>query len=136
MVDNLQLGYVLKKIEEVEFNMCLENGWANDLVSQYKNYKDYQNLGLGVVILKDGKLVAGASSYGIYDKGIEVEIDTREDYRRKGLAYVCGAKFILECLENGLYPSWDAQNKWLEALAEKLGYHFSHEYVTYEIIGY
>ena len=70
------------------------------------------------------------------DKGIEIEIDTREDHRRKGLAYACGAKLVLECLEKGLYPSWDAQNKWSVALAEKLGYHFSQEYVAYEIIGY
>lgn len=85
---------------------------------------------------KDGELVAGASSYSRYDKGIEIEIDTREDQRRKGLAYVCGAKLILECLDKGLYPSWDAQNTWSVALAEKLGYHFSHEYVAYEIRGY
>ena len=136
VADSLQFGYVLKKIEEKEFNMCRENGWANDLVSQYKDYKAYKNLGLGIVVLKDGELVAGASSYSRYDKGIEIEIDTQEDHRRKGLAYACGAKLILECLEEGLYPSWDAQNKWSVALAEKLGYHFSHEYVAYEIMGY
>lgn len=135
-VDSLQSGYELKKMEETEYNMCKTNGWANELVSQYKDYRAYKNLGLGIVVLKDGELVAGASSYSRYDKGIEIEIDTREDYRRKGLAYACGAKLILECLENGLYPSWDAQNKWSVALAEKLGYHFSHEYVAYEIIGY
>lgn len=135
-VDSLQSGYELKKMEEAEYNMCKTNGWANDLVSQYKDYRAYKNLGLGIVVLKDGELVAGASSYSRYDKGIEIEIDTRENYRRKGLAYACGAKLILECLENGLYPSWDAQNKWSVALAEKLGYHFSHEYIAYEIIGY
>ena len=68
-------------------------------------------------------------------EGIEIEIDTREDHRRKGLAYACGAKLILECLKRGLYPSWDAQNKWSVALAEKLGYHFDHEYTAYEITG-
>lgn len=101
-------GYELKIIEEAEYNMCRENGWANDLVSQYKDYNTYKELGLGVAVLKDGELVAGASSYSTYDKGIEVEIDTREDHRRKGLAYASGAKLILECLEKGLYPSWDA----------------------------
>jgi GNAT superfamily N-acetyltransferase len=135
-VDSLQSGYVIKKIEEAEYNMCKENAWANDLVSQYKDYKAYKNFGLGIVVLKDGEVVAGASSYSRYDRGIEIEIDTREDHRRKGLAYACGAKLILECLEEGLYPSWDAQNKWSVALAEKLGYHFSHEYVAYEIMGY
>lgn len=129
-------GYELKMIEELEYNMCRMNGWANDLVSQYRDYATYKDLGLGVVILKDGELVSGASSYSTYDRGIEIEIDTREDQRRKGLAYVCGAKLILECLRKNLYPSWDAQNKWSVALAEKLGYHFSHEYAAYEVMGY
>ncbi len=135
-VASLPDGYELKVIQDAEYNMCRENGWANDLVSQYKDYNTYNELGLGVAVLKDGELVAGASSYSTYDKGIEIEIDTREDHRRKGLAYVCGARLILECLKKGLYPSWDAQNKWSVALAEKLGYHFSHEYVAYEVIGY
>lgn len=133
---SLPEGYELKMIEEQEYNMSRNNGWANDLVSQYKDYDTYKKLGLGVVVLKDGELVAGASSYSTYNEGIEIEIDTREDYRRKGLAYACGAKLILECLKKGLYPSWDAQNKWSVALAEKLGYHFSHEYIAYEIMGY
>ena len=38
---------------------------------------------LGVVILKDVEPVSGASSYSEYRGGIEIEIDTREDYRRK-----------------------------------------------------
>lgn len=135
-VTNLIDGYKLKIIEEAEYNMCRENSWASDLVSQYKDYNAYKDLGLGVVILKDGELAAGASSYSTYDSGIEIEIDTREDHRRKGLAYACGAKLILNCLEKGLYPSWDAQNKWSMALAKKLGYHFSHEYVAYEVMGY
>lgn len=82
-------------IEESEYHMCRNNGWSRDLVSQYQDYKTYKMLGLGVAVLKDGELVAGASSYSTYDKGIEIEIDTREDHRRKGLAYVCGAKLIL-----------------------------------------
>lgn len=134
--DSLHPGYVLMRMKEAEYNMCRENVWANDLVSQYKDYKTYKNLGLGIVVLKDGELVAGASSYSRYDNGIEIEIDTRVDHRRKGLAYACGAKLILECLDKGLYPSWDAQNKWSVALAEKLGYNFSHEYVAYEVRGY
>ncbi len=133
---NLPDGYELKMIDESEYHMCQNNGWANDLVSQYKDYNTYKKLGLGVVALKDGELAAGASSYSRYNEGIEIEIDTREDHRRKGLAYACGAKLILECMKKGLYPSWDAQNKWSVALAEKLGYHFSHEYIAYEIMGY
>lgn len=129
-------GYIWKLLEEEEYVLCQNNKWANDLVSQFKDYDTYKRLGLGVVIIKDGELAAGASSYSRYKGGIEIEIDTREDHQRRGLAYACGAKLILECLEKGLYPSWDAQNMWSAALAEKLGYHFSHEYTAYEVVGY
>lgn len=128
--------YELRLLEAKEYVLCRNSKWANDLVSQFKDYDTYKKLGLGVVALKDGELAAGASSYSRYNEGIEIEIDTREDHRRRGLAYACGAKLILECLEKGLYPSWDAQNMWSVALAEKLGYHFSHEYTAYEIVGY
>lgn len=126
-------GYELKLLEEQEYILCQNNKWANDLVSQFKDYDTYQKQGLGVVAYKAGELAAGASSYSRYNEGIEIEIDTKEAYRRQGLAYACGAKLILKCLEKGLYPSWDAQNMYSAALAEKLGYHFSHKYAAYEV---
>lgn len=133
---SLPEGYELKLLEEAEYHICRKNEWSKDLVSQYKDYDMYKELGLGVVAMNDGEIVAGASSYSRYEKGIEIEIDTREEHRRKGLAYACGAKLIIECLKRDLYPSWDAQNKWSVALAEKLGYQFSHEYTAYEIMGW
>ena len=41
-------GYELKMLEEREYKMCLNNEWANDLVSQYKDYVTYQELGLEI----------------------------------------------------------------------------------------
>lgn len=134
--DSLPEGYALSLIDEKIYHQCLEHIWSRDLVSQYENYEQYRKLGLGVAALKNGEVVAGASSYSSYCSGIEIEIDTREDQRRKGLAFSCSARLILECLDRNLYPSWDAQNLRSAALAEKLGYHFDHEYVIYEIIGY
>ena len=131
---DLPEGYELKLIGEHEYILCQDHRWASDLVSQFPDYQIYKNLGLGAVVLKNGELVAGASSYSRYREGIEIEGDTRKDHRRKGLAYVCGARLILECLERGLYPSWDAQNMWSVELAKKLGYHFSHVYTAYEIV--
>lgn len=136
VVSSLSPEYSLKMIDEDIFNLCKENDWSRDFVSQYKDYEMYNKLGLGVVVLKDGEPISGASSYTSYKDGIEIEIDTEEGYRRRGLASVCGAKLILECLDRGLYPSWDAANKWSVALAEKLGYHFDHEYTAYEIWDY
>lgn len=136
MTEALPEDYELCMIDSRLYEKCREESWSRDLVSQFSDYVKYKESGLGVVILQDGKIVAGASSYSRYRQGIEIEIDTKEEYRRKGLATVCGAKLILECLERNLYPSWDAQNQRSAALAEKLGYHFSHEYKAYEIWGY
>lgn len=104
-------------------------------MSSFVTYELYGQLGLGTVILKDNEIVSGASSYTRYEDGIEIEIDTKEEYRRQGFATICGAKLILECLKRNLYPSWDAQNRWSVALAEKLGYHYSHSYTAYEVYG-
>lgn len=126
--------YTLKMIGEKEYSLCKAAPWSRDLVSQFEDYSMYQKLGLGAAVFYHGELVAGASSYSSFRGGIEIEIDTREDHRRKGLAYCCAAKLILESLKRGLYPSWDAQNKWSVGLAEKLGYHFDHEYIAYEVL--
>lgn len=136
LLGTLPDGYEFRLIDEDIYNQCRRQEWCRDLVAQYKDYETYQRIGLGAAVLKGGRIVSGASSYSSYEGGIEVEIDTNEPYRRKGLASVCGAGLILECQKRGLYPSWDAHNKWLVALAEKLGYHYSHEYTAYEIWGY
>lgn len=125
--------YSLRPIDEELYFRCREEQWSTDLVSQFETYEKFRRLGLGVVAVKAGAIVSGASSYSSYQGGIEIEIDTKREFQRKGLAYGCGAKLILECLERGLYPSWDAQNLQSVALAKKLGYHFDHEYAAYEI---
>ena len=127
--------YVLRSIDQALYQQCREQPWSRDLVSQFPSYEMYSRYGLGFVILKNGEIVSGASSYSAYLQGIEIQIDTRKDHRRKGLALICGARLILECLDRGLYPSWDAYNKASVALAEKLGYHYSHAYDAYEVGG-
>ncbi len=77
----------------------------------------------------------GATPYTRYKEGIEIEVDTVEEERRNGLATAVSAALILQCLDEGLYPSWDAQNMNSVHLAEKLGYEFDHEYTAYEVSG-
>lgn len=125
--------YRLEMIDETLYDQVLQEEWSKDLCAVFRDYKQYQKHGLGVAVLEEGRIVAGASSYTVYDGGIEIEIDTKEEYRRQGLATACGAKLILECLERGKYPSWDATSLRSVALAEKLGYHRDKEYDTYEV---
>lgn len=133
VVRSLSDEFMIRLIDEDLYYACKEEAWSRDLVLQYADYERYKRLGIGVVILKDGLLVSGASSYSTYAGGIEIEIDTRKEYRRRGLAYTCGAALILACRKRNLYPSWDAQNTWSAALAQKLGYRFEREYVAYEV---
>ena len=135
-VEHVNCQYEIKFIDEEIYYKTKTHTWSSDLCANFTDYEDYKNRGIGVAALYHGELVSGASSYTVYHGGIEIEIDTRQDHRRKGLALACGATLILGCIHNNLYPSWDAHNKGSVALAEKLGYHFDKEYVAYEIYGY
>lgn len=123
--------YVLKLFDEELYEKSLREEWSKDLCSQFIDCNDYKKRGIGVGAIYGGNLVSGASSYTVYNGGIEIEIDTKPEFRGKGLAAACGAKLILECLKRGLYPSWDAHDLRSVALAEKLGYHMDYPYTVY-----
>lgn len=133
-IKKLPAGYELKKIDADIYDQCLENPATEDFVSAFESKEKYLQMGRGMVILKNGIIVAGASSYTRYREGIEIEVDTIESERRKHLATIACSALILNCLEEGLYPSWDAQNMNSVHLAEKLGYEFDHEYAAYEVV--
>lgn len=126
----------LHLINEDLYHQCLQNEWSKDFVCNYPDYVSFSKMGLGVVAVENGEIVAGSSSFSSYNGGIEIEIVTREDHRRRGLAAACGARLILECLQRNLYPNWDAATRISVSLAEKLGYRFSHEYTAYRIKNY
>ena len=124
-------GYALSPILPQHYPALMGDAWSKDLCGNFRDGDDFVRRGLGVIALQDGIPVAGASSYTICDGGVEIEIDTRPDQRRKGLALSCGARLILDCLDRGLAPSWDAHNLPSVSLAEKLGYRLRTPYQAY-----
>lgn len=130
LVKALPAGYALRRIDGEIYDLCLKDDRFEDAVMHFESKEDYLKRGRGFAVMKDGKVVSAASSFTVYREGIEIEIDTAEEERRKGLASAVGAKLILSCLDDDLYPSWDAANMESVHLAEKLGYEFSHEYKT------
>lgn len=115
------------------YQKALEARWSRDFVCRFRDENDFLARGLGVMALLEGEPLSGASSYGVFHGGIEIEVDTRADWRRRGLATACSAALMLACLERGLYPGWDADNRASVALAEKLGYRMDRPYVTYRV---
>jgi hypothetical protein len=132
-IDMLPQGYEMKEIDSDIYDKCLEEPVTRDFVSSFESKEKFLDIGRGVVILRDDKIVSGASSYTRYKEGIEIEVDTVESERRNHLATIACSALILRCLEENLYPSWDAQNMNSVRLAEKLGYEFDYEYVAYEV---
>lgn len=125
--------YELKKIDSsLAYDPSLQ-ALSEDFTSQYASIDDYIDKGVGFCILNNGQIVCAASSYSVYDDGIEIEIDTSPEHRRKGLATVAASALILDCLHRGKYPSWDAANLKSVTLAEKLGYVLEEEYDAYYI---
>lgn len=121
-------GYALRPIDAELCAQTADLAWARDFCSQFADAADYLRRGLGWAAVRGGKLCGGASSYTVFDGGIEVEVATAPAHRRRGLAAACCAALLLACMDRGLYPSWDAANKHSLALAGKLGYRFSHAY--------
>ncbi|MCI9670358.1 MAG: GNAT family N-acetyltransferase [Lawsonibacter sp.] len=128
---SLPHGFSIHPIGREIYFTLMEGEWAWDLCGCFADASDFLERGLGFVVTHNGMLVAGASSYAACDGAIEIEIDTRPDFRRLGLASACGARLILECLTRGIYPGWDAHDGRSLALAEKLGYRLDHPYTAY-----
>ena len=131
MVRALPEGYELRKIDGALYDLCRKSEDFEDCVAVFESKEQYLKLGRGWAVLKDGIIVSAASSYSRYREGVDIEIDTVKEERRKGLGSAVAAKLILSCLDEGLYPAWDAANILSVRLAEKLGYEFSHEYCCY-----
>jgi len=97
--------------------------------------QDFIERGFGYCALENKKIVCIASTGTVCSKGIEVQINTHKKYRGRGLASATGAALLIECLENGIDPNWDAATEISAGLAKKLGYIPQGEYDTYVYTG-
>ena len=103
-------------------------------VDNFASLGDYLQRGVGFVVTNEcGEMVAGCSTYTISSRCLEFEIETREDYRRRGLALVTGARMIEHCIETGLEPCWDAAHEGSSRLAERLGFIGRRHYTAYRL---
>lgn len=133
LLSSLPEGYEIKKVDKDIASGASFNELSEDFVSQFDSVDDFINRGVGYAVLHEGKVVSAATSFSIFDNGIEIEIATHPQYKRKGLATITASALILDCLDSGQYPSWDGANSESVELAKKLGYIFEESYDTYFI---
>jgi RimJ/RimL family protein N-acetyltransferase len=96
--------------------------FSSDHMVNFDSPEDFISRGIGFCIVSGDEIVSAATTFVVCGKGIEIQINTRKQHRRKSLATVVAAHLLLYCLENGLDPNWDAENERSAHLAEKLGY--------------
>lgn len=127
-IATLPQGFEIVKINKELYSQALENEWSQYFVKNYSSFKDFEKNGRGYVVVYNGRIVCGTSSYSTCSDGYEVVIATHPAFRRKGFALICASRFILSCFKHGKLPHWDCANEKSFALARKLGYTLIREY--------
>ena len=133
-VASIPEGIRIRRIDQRLYNLAMKEEWSRDLCSNFEDFRHFEAKGFGYGAMKGHRLVSGCSAYGASEGMMEIQVDTRKDFRRQGLALACSAAFVLECLERNLSPNWDAANQQSVELAEKLGYVFDREYQVYKLL--
>ena len=120
-INKLSNEFVLEEID----SFCENKIKKENLLSITKNYEED---GLGVVCMNNSEIIGICSSNIVYKDGIEVNIEVKEKFQRRGIALAMASKLILMCLERNKKISWDAYDLNSVALAEKLGFELDSPY--------
>lgn len=116
-------GFELKRINEELLPKAEELG--TNLSSRFwSSATDFLTHGLGVGLVKDGKVVSLCYAASVAGGLAEIDIVTAPEFRGSGLATLVAQHFIRESLREGITPTWDCFTGNLASykLAEKLGF--------------
>jgi RimJ/RimL family protein N-acetyltransferase len=128
---SLASGFSLRRIDkqDIEAFATIES----DLIRNFSTREGFLQRGVGFGVYHGGRFISGASSFAVGGGKLEIEIDTRLEYRRRGFATATGAALVLHCLDAGIEPCWDAANEASAALARKLGFVEEQRYMAYYV---
>ena len=127
----------LKKLdlEMVKKLTAAKSELSEDHFINFDSPEEFIEKGFGFAILDGERVVSLATTFVVCDAGIEIQINTRKKYEGRGLGTMVAAALIVESLERGLDPSWDAATERSAGLAKKLGYTEQGEYPMYIVFG-
>jgi hypothetical protein len=102
----------------------------------WNNAADFSSQGFGYVLHYDQQPASIAFSSFRHENYLELGMETKYEFRRKGLATFVCAKLIHYCLKNGLEPVWSCKlsNNGSYNLAIKLGFEPTAYLPYYELL--
>jgi hypothetical protein len=117
-------GHRIVKIDLALAKRLVEkkNSFASVHGMNFNTPEDFIARGFGYCALEGSRIACIGSSFVVCNQGIEIQIDTRNKYRGRGLATAVAANLMIHCLENKLTPGWDAATTISAQFAKKLGY--------------
>lgn len=106
--------FEIKSMSEEEIKEYNNKNKLNDLAEKKFGYR----------VMKGDQIVSQCISIFIGGGEAEIDINTNENFRRKGFGKACAVAFIKECLKKDLVPNWSCWpfRKESIALANKLGF--------------
>lgn len=120
--------FILKEIDRNIYEYLKTAKWADGMVTNFDTYEEFAEHGFGYVMCDGAVPVSGCSVYSYHSAGVEIQVDTREEYRGKGLAKVASAAMMKETLRRRLIPSWDAANPTSQTIAGHMGFDLGMKY--------
>ncbi len=120
-----------RKIDLNEYSFCevdidLYNETNGSVVPNkfWNNASEFLTRGVGFALMAKDQAAAIAFSSFMHDEMLELGMETKLEYRRRGFASIISAKLIEYCLERGLEPVWACRQGNLGSynLAIKLGF--------------
>lgn len=116
-------GFELRKMDASLFEK-----YAKEMDLSYydlwENPDNFASNGFGFCLLKDNEFVSVCNTYYVRDGFAEIDIVTKDKFRRQGFALITCSEFIKYCVRNNIKPIWDCDNgnENSKILASKLGF--------------
>lgn len=123
----------ISAINDSDRKTLLNESWSADLVANTISSEERFPSAFGFIARLNDRVIGGVGCYTVYATGVEVQIDTRDGYRRRGVATELAKRMLVECKDRSLECHWDAMNEESVTLARRVGFEWDRTYWCYEM---
>jgi len=133
LIDRLSDEYRIEKINLAMAKQIMseKNKLTAEQLFGFADAEDFLERGIGYCVFAGEEMVSISAAGAACKNGIEIQVNTLSEREGQGLGTAVSAALIIDCLERGIDPNWDAATKISAGLAKKLGYSPNGEYLVY-----